>query len=332
MREPCPEPRRRVRAVGAWSGIGAVALVAGPTLGGLAAATVGWRVVFWLNLPVAAAAFVLAEVLLPETDPKKRGLDPAGQALAIVTLTTLAGSLIEAGRLGWLSPPVLGGLLLAAAAATLFVAVERRVAEPMVPPDLLRRSGLVAPVVVGMLYNFAFYGVQFVASLYLQNARGASPAEVGLLFLPFTVTCAAFAFAAGPVAARCGPKVPMAAGMAVAALGALSMAALGPAGTALAAGGALVGLGGGLLSGPMTACVLASAPRERAGTASGLLNAARQAGGVLGIAVLGSVLGPTGAGEGSSRAALGIVAAAFATAALLALAFIRHDATAHAGT
>jgi DHA2 family methylenomycin A resistance protein-like MFS transporter len=176
-------------------------------------------------------------------------------------------------------------------AGVAFVTAERRQAAPMLPLGLFRSREFSAATAVGLLFNLCMYGTLICLSLFLQQARHESALATGLLILPFSIAVGAGSLVSGPLTARTGPRLPMTAGLAIAAGGAALLATGGP-GTplwVLVAGSVVLGLCS-LAMPAMTAVVVGSAGREHAGVASGILNAARQSGGALGVAILGSLL------------------------------------------
>ena len=200
-----PDPIRRARAVGVWAAISASAFAAGPVLGGLLVDAVGWRLVFAINLPFAAAIALLLWRGVGETSRvARRGLDLAGQATAIVALASLTFALIESRSLGWGSPLVAGGLVLAVVAAVAFVAVERRGRAPMLPLELFSSRAFSASTAAGSLINFALYGEFFLLSPYFQDVRDLSALETGLAFLPQPLVFALAGIPAGRLVARIG--------------------------------------------------------------------------------------------------------------------------------
>ncbi|WP_159993793.1 MFS transporter [Roseomonas sp. 18066] len=302
-----PTEPLRGRAYGAWSGIAALALVAGPSLGGPLVELAGWRAVFWINLPFGAAALCLTLRHLPRDRPGRAvGFDLTSQALAVAALAGLAAALIE----GSLAAAALGLL-----ASALFLRRQAARAEAaMLPLSLFQAPGFAMPVAIGLLYNFSFYGLQFLLSVVLQESGRLSPAGFGLLLLPLSLSCAVAAFLAAAAMRRWGRRWPIAAGLALAATGAaviaVALASHAPL-SVTGLGAALVGLGGGVMVAPLTATALAAVPEARRGLAAGILNAARQAGGVLGIAIPGAM-------ATAAPLAAGLTALGFASAALLA--------------
>lgn len=283
----------RARAVGLWTAAGAISIAAGPIAGSLLVEGLGWRSIFLVNLPLAALGVWLTRRHVEDSERSPgRGLDPAGQVLAVLSLTALTAAAIEAQPLGLTHPLVLGGLLLAPLAAAGFVAVEARAGAPMLPLGLFRRPNFSAAVVFGVLVNLSYYGVIFVLSLYLQRAHGWSALRTGLAYLPLTGGFFFSNVAAGPVVARFGSRLPMTFGAAVGALGYLLLVRLDAQSSywAMLPAFFLIPAGMGLAVPAMTAAMLASVEKRWSGTASAVLNAARQAGGAVGVALFGALV------------------------------------------
>jgi DHA2 family methylenomycin A resistance protein-like MFS transporter len=287
----------RARAVGLWTAAGGVAITAGPVLGGLLLTGLGWRSIFLVNLPLCALAIWLTERAVPETprEHETRGLDLPGQLLAIVALTGLTGAVIELRPLGTTHPLVVGGAFLAVLAGLAFVVVEGRTKDPMVPLAFFRRPNFSPAVVFGILVNLTYYGAIFVLSLYLQKVRGYSAISAGLAFLPLTGTFILSNVLSGWMTGRMGSRVPMIVGALIGSGGYLLLSMLGRSSSYAQMLGPflLIPIGMGLAVPAMTTCVLASVERARAGTASAVLNAARQAGGAIGVAIFGALAGST---------------------------------------
>jgi MFS transporter, DHA2 family, methylenomycin A resistance protein len=230
---------------------------------------------------------------------------------------------ITAGQAGWLSP-LPGGLFAAGAVAGwFFVRAERRRTSPMLPLARFRSRNLSGATAVGVIFNLVVYGSLLCLSLFLQQSRHESVLATGLLLVPMSLVVGAGALASGRLTARLGPRAPMLAGFALAAVGAAVLATTGT-GTPLAViigGSALLGLVS-LAMPAMTAVVVGAAGPEHAGVASGILNAARQSGGALGVALLGSLLGGAGSSPGL-RVPLAVAAVGGLAALGLAWAVIR---------
>ncbi|MFL6637108.1 MAG: MFS transporter [Paraburkholderia graminis] len=291
------DPKLRARAVGLWTASGAISIAAGPVLGGLLIAAFGWRSIFLVNLPICAAGFLATLLWVPrpqaaaKADTSPRGIDLGGQSLAIVALTAFVAAVIEWRPLGLSHPLVAGGFVLAALAGGAFVAVEARARAPMLPLSLFSKRSFSAAVLFGICVNMTYYGMVFVLSLYLQRARGYTPLQAGLAFLPLTGGFLISNVASGWVVGRFGVRVPMIAGAITAGLG-YGLLHFVDAGTPLIGlllPFLLIPSGMGLAVPAMTTAVLASVEARRAGTASAVLNTARQAGGAVGVAAFGAL-------------------------------------------
>jgi len=323
-----PQPAERARAVGIWAAGASAALAAGPLAGGLLIATLGWRWIFFINLPLGATGIWLTIRFATETPrARDRGLDLRGQLAAVLTLGAFAAAIIEAGSLGLTDPVVLAGLAVAALAGTGFVLTEARRTRPMLPLALFRSRAFSGAVATGLLINIAFYGLIFVFSLFFQRRLGLSPLGTGLAFVPVMAAIMAANILARRVTAMLGTRMVIALGAAFMAAACLGMLGFTSArsGQPLAAGEliallAAAGLGVGLIVPAMTSTLLGSVDRSWSGIASGTLTALRQTGSVLGVALFGSLLASLGLIAGL-RIALAVSAAlALAVAALSTLA------------
>jgi MFS transporter, DHA2 family, methylenomycin A resistance protein len=320
------DPACRVRAVGVWAAGSAVSFATGPVLGGVLIEQAGWRSIFVINLPLAAiaAALVLTQVgaRRAEDAPAPAPLNLGAQAATIAMLLALTFGLVESGDSGWGSPRVVIALLVAAALAVGLVRRERTTDRPLVPRALVADRRFTGATAGGALLNFAFYGELFFLSLFLQQDRGLDALETGLAFLPQPL----FFIAVAPLATRMlarGTRVPLAVGAGIAVVGSLILLGVdtgSPYGVLMAAL-ALNGIGGGFAIPAVTATVMSAAPTNLAGVASASLNAGRQVGGVLGVAVLGGMA--TAAGHvdiGAMHNAAALAALGLAAASALSLA------------
>jgi DHA2 family methylenomycin A resistance protein-like MFS transporter len=301
----------RARAVSLWTAAGSTALAAGPIIGGALVAGVGWRSIFYVNVPLVAIAIWLTLRNVTETAPRKSALDVPGQLCAVAMLGTLTAAVITAGSIGWGAPLVLGLLAVTLVSGAVFAFLESRGPNVMLPLNLFGRPPFTVATIVGFVVNFTLYGALFELGLYLQRLHGFSPLQTGLAFLPFCVAIGLANIAAGRLTATRGARLPMVIGLAVAAAG---FAALVPLDThtpylAMLAGLIVMPIGIGLAVPAMTTALLASVEKERSGLASGVLNSVRQSGGALGVAVLGGLL--------SAHAIGGMRASFIASAALL---------------
>ncbi|MGO4716873.1 MFS transporter [Bradyrhizobium sp. 2TAF24] len=292
-----PAPAAKAKAVAIWSAIGGLALAAGPVVGGILVDRLGWPSIFFINLPFGALGIWLTlRYAPPAARAVRRGLDPAGQILAIVALCGLTTLFIQSGPLGWLHPLVIASGVMFVVAAATFIVVESRSPDPMLPLMLFRSGAVSASCIVGLLTNFAFYGLMFVLSLFFQVVKGFSPLQAGLAFLPMTALVTIGNLVAGWLTARYGARLPMVAGQALAAAGYLALASIGSdtSYAAIIAPLLAAGFGTSLTVPSMTTAVLAHVERQRAGIASGVLNAARQIGGVIGVGAFGSLIAAHG--------------------------------------
>ncbi|EML7988478.1 DHA2 family efflux MFS transporter permease subunit [Stenotrophomonas maltophilia] len=289
-----PDARQRARAIGGWSAFSALALVLGPLLGGVLVQRVGWPSIFLINLPLGLLALALGAWGIPERrHPQHAALDPAGQLLSVVALGALSYGLIAIGAHGLLAPVTLLALGVAAAGLILFGIVERRVARPLLPLDLFadRRFGMfnLASFVLG----FTAYASLFFLSLFFQQAQGHNVALAGSQLAPQFLLMGAVSLLFGRLVAHLGLHAALVLGYALAGAALCAMATFEPATSHACSSAVLVLLGIGMgLAVPATGmAVMASAPVERAGIASATMNALRQAGMSLGIALLGSLMG-----------------------------------------
>jgi len=288
-----PDAGLRARAVGLWAATGATALLAGPLVGGLLVEAAGWPAVFWVNLPLCALVAAVT-ALAPAAPPGGRGrrLDLPGQALATVGLAALTYAVVLAGRDG-----LDGRVLVAGAAGTAalaaFVAVERRVADPVLPLGLLRQRGLPGAVLGAFATSLAVFVLLVFLSLFLQLVQQRDALAAALRLLPLTVGLVVVAPLAGRLTARRGPRAPVVAGLLAAATG-LALLALrlrdDLGGAELAALLGLCGLGTGLATAPVVAAALDAVSRTRSGLAAATVNVARELGGVVAVAGLGALV------------------------------------------
>jgi MFS transporter, DHA2 family, methylenomycin A resistance protein len=329
LNDACTHDQRlRARAIGIWTAAGGVTIAAGPVVGGFLLNWLGWRSIFFVNLPICALGLGLTLRVPPAPQDKRkhRSFDLAGQALAIVALTALIGAVIEARPSGStlkLNPIVVAGCLLALGAGAAFIAVEARTASPMLPLNFFHLPGFTPAIVFGVLVNCSYYGIIFVLSLYLQKALGYSTVQAGLAFLPLTGTFIASNIASGWMVGRTGSRLPMVLGGLIGAVGYCLLCRLGVRATFLEMlpGFVLIPTGMGLAVPAMTTAILSSVDRASSGTASAVLNAARQVGGAIGVAAFGACVHGVTAEQiisGQSIAAL-TAAALLIIAAILAL-------------
>ncbi|HEX3729603.1 MAG TPA: MFS transporter [Opitutaceae bacterium] len=312
------DPKARAKAIGFWTAASAVAIAAGPIAGGLLVGAIGWRSIFFVNVPICVLGVWLAYRVLPETEKgaEHRRLDPAGLVLGAVALTGFTGTIIELREHGLRSPVILGGILLTVVSGACFLLGEARSRSPMLPLHFFKLPTFSACVFFGTLVNLTYYGIIFVIALYLQQVLRYSVIAAGLAFLPLTATFVAANLISAWMAARYGSRRPMILGALIGAAGFLLLRTLGPASpfVAMLAPFMLLPLGMGMAVPAMTTAVLASVDKSWSATASAVLNTARQAGGAVGVAVFGAL-----ASGGVERIVPGLGAAAWISAGLLLL-------------
>lgn len=306
-----PALAARARAIGIWAGLGAMAMAAGPLIGGILIQGYGWRSVFVVNVPVCLVGLLLAWRI--ESDPEPRRIerfDLKGQACAIIALATLIGVLTEGANAGWTSLPILAGAVTSLSAWWTWMRIETQCPHPMLPLSLFGSGVFSGSTFVSMASAFVTYGLLFVVSLDYQQVRAYSPLQTGLALLPMTAMVAVGSIVVSRWLLRFGYKWPM-----VCAFGCY---AAGAAGLGLAAGGRppgpaivslmAIGLASGIISPLATAPALEAVPLHRGGVAAAALNSARQAGAALGVAIFGSIMVTVQPAESGLRLALAVAA------------------------
>jgi DHA2 family methylenomycin A resistance protein-like MFS transporter len=330
LRHGFAAPADRARAIGIWGGVAGVAAASGPVVGGAIVAAWSWRGVFLINLPVGvlAVALTLRQVAPAPTVPN-RGLDLGAQIAGIAALGLGVSALVEASSPGWTSPAIVGALFGSISAALAFVAIERRARSPMLPLGLFERRPFTAASVVGLALNFGFYGQLFVISLFFQHQIGYSAIQTGFALVPETSMAMIASTLSGRVVARIGARVPIVAGLLLGGTGLASLAMASPATPYFALAGVLiaVGFGTAFAMPAMTAAGIEAAPAAQAGVAAGVLNASRQVGGAVGVALLGGSVGGAGGVGPGMRLAMAVAAIAFVGAACLAWRWTEENVT-----
>jgi len=322
VRQTFHDPKERVRALGIWSGIFGVAAACGPVVGGVLVSEVGWRSIFWLNVPICAAMIAATLRYVPESRaPKPRRIDVPGQLLMIVLLGSLTYAVIQGPVSGWTATSTLALFAVAALAAVIFVTVERRREEPLLELRFFRSHPFTGASVIAVVSFIVLGGFLFVITLYLQQVRGYSPLGAGLSLLPATLVMAAGAPVAGQLASRRGPRIPLVASGVCVAAGAALLLSLSPTTSYLylAIALAILGAGLGLVNPPITNIGVSGMPPAQAGVASAVISVTRQVGSLIGVAVMGDMV-TTGVRDGMASGQTHAVALSAATHAPWALA------------
>ncbi|MDP9846104.1 MFS transporter [Streptosporangium lutulentum] len=318
IRHGYPDQAGRTRAIAIWAAAGGAAVAAGPVLGGLLIAGLGWRSLFLVNLVIGAVGLLLTVRADAPPAGTGRRLDLPGQLAVVLALCALTFGLIEGGALGWSSGPVPAALAVAVVCGGLFVWWERRTAEPMLPMRLFAHPAFSSASAVGFGMNFAYYGIVFLLSLFLQNERGYSALTTGLMFLPMTATVTAANLLGGRLTGRLGPKPPMVGGQLLFAVGLLGLLCAGHTAPNWVIWLSMlpIGVGGGVAVPAMTSALLETVEPAYAGVASGELNGARQVGGAVGVALFGTLI--TGDFPSGLRLSLSIASSVLVLGALAA--------------
>jgi EmrB/QacA subfamily drug resistance transporter len=287
-------PEQRGTAIGMWAGVSALALAIGPLVGGLLTEHLDWGWIFFVNVPVGALAIAVSLLVIEESrdTSEERTLDLPGQLTAGLGLFALTYGLIEANTYGWTSGRILGAFAVAAVAIVLFVWLERVQRIPMLDLGLFRDGTFAGANSVILLVALAMFGVFFFVSLYMQNILGFSAVETGAAFLPMTILIIWIAPIAGRVSDRIGSRWLMTAGMVLVALQLLYFSRLGvdESFVDLLPGLLVGGLGMALVMTPSAAAAVRSVPVDQAGVGSAVLNACRQVGGSMGVALMGAII------------------------------------------
>ncbi len=284
---------QRGQALGLQSTMIYLGLTVGPSLGGWLASHLGWRSVFYVNVPVGLLALLLAQRFIPP-DSLARDTEPfdlAGAGTFILGLVTFLLALNQGYSWGWTSWPILSLLATAALALIVFITIEQHAPHPMLDLSLFRRRLFAASTASAILNYMSLYGIVFLLPFYLIQGRGLTPVAAGVLLTAQPVAMAIVAPISGTLSDRIGSWLPSSLGMAILAAGILLLSRLGPQSslTMATVGLAIAGVGTGIFVSPNTSALMGSAPRERQGIASGVLATARNVGMVIGVGMAGAI-------------------------------------------
>jgi EmrB/QacA subfamily drug resistance transporter len=284
------DPKERARAIGVWGAVIGISLSLGPIVGGALVESVGWRSIFWINIPIGVLALVLTALFVPESKaPRPRRLDPVGQLLVMLALATLTYSIIEGPNFGWGSARIIG--LFAVFVITLMALLwhEPRRTDPLLDLRFFRSAPFSGATVIAICSFAALASFLFLNTLYLQDVRGLSALTAGLCTVPMAAMTLTFAPLSGRIVADRGPRLPL-----LIAGSAMTASALLLSGLAndtpfavLIAAYLLFGLGFGMVNAPITVTAVSGMPRDQAGVAAGVASTSRQVGQTLGVAVVG---------------------------------------------
>jgi EmrB/QacA subfamily drug resistance transporter len=287
------EPKERAQAIGVWGGVIGISLALGPIVGGALVDSIGWRSIFWINVPVGILALILTILYVPESRADHpRRVDPIGQVLIFVFLSTLTYAIIEGPGRGWGSDLIIALFAVSAASIVCFVAYEQRRAEPLIDPRFFASLPFSAATVIAVCAFGALSGFLFMNTLYLQKVREFTPLHAGLATVPIAVTTLIFAPLSGRIVGRRGTRIPLL-------ISGLGLTAAGLMLTRLTnttpiwwlyTTYVVFGLGFAMVNAPITNTAVSGMPRAQAGVAAAIASTSRQVGATLGVAIIGSAV------------------------------------------
>jgi EmrB/QacA subfamily drug resistance transporter len=316
-------PKERGTAIGIWAGVAALALAIGPLVGGLLTQHLDWSWIFFINVPVGVAGIAASFLLIDESrDETHQRLDLPGLVTSGLGLFALTYALIEGNTYGWGSPRIVGALVSAVVLLAVFVVLERRQRAPMLDLSLFRSGTYAGANLVILLVALAMFGVFFFVSLYMQNILGYSAVQAGAAFLPMTIVIILTAPLAGKSSDRFGSRWLMTTGMTLIAAQLFYFSQLGSHSSFWRLLPALIvgGLGMSLTMTPSTAAATRAVPVEKAGMGAAVLNAFRQVGGSVGIALMGAIMASRAGGARTAEAFMRGFEPALLTAGVIACA------------
>jgi EmrB/QacA subfamily drug resistance transporter len=332
-----PQPRARARAVGVWGAVAGASLALGPLIGGALTQSVGWRSIFWINLPICLAAVALTARFVPESKAQRaRAFDPVGQILVFVSLASLTYAVIEGPRSGWTSALILGLFATSGAALVLFLLYEPRRRHPLLDLRFFRSVPFSSAALLAVCAFASFAGFLFLNALYLQEVRGLSAFHSGLCTLPLAIAMMVCAPLSGRLVGRHGTRPSLLAagvGFLLSTLVLTGLSVSTPMVLILLAY-VLFGVGLGMVNPAITNNAVAGMPLSQAGVAAAIASTSRQVGAALGVAVAGTVVSASHArGSDFSQATHPIFWIMTACGAIiLVLGWASNTAWAHAST
>ena len=316
-------PKERGMAIGIWAGVSALALAIGPLVGGLLTQHLSWHWIFFINIPVGAIAIAASFLLITESkDETHESLDLPGLATSALGLFALTYGLIEANEYGWTSARIVGSFVVAVVALASFVLIERRRRSPMLDLTLFRSGTYTGANVAMLLVALAMFGVFFFVSLYMQNVLGYSAVQAGAAFLPMTVLIILVAPIAGKLSDKHGSRWLMTGGMVLLGVQLLYLSQLGVDADFwnLLPGFVVGGLGMARAMTPTAAAATRAVPVHKSGVGSAVLNAMRQVGGSVGVALMGAIVANEAAGKPGLEGFMAGFERALVVASLIAFA------------
>ncbi len=298
-----PDPAERARAIGVFGSMSGLSLALGPILGGALVDALGWRSIFWINVPIVAAAIVCTRLFVPESRAARaRRFDPVGQLLVVLVLGSVVYAIIESHALGWTSPVILGLFAVAVLAVLGILGYERRRVDPLLDLRLFRSVPFSAAILMALFALCGFGAFLFVTPQYLQDVRGLSAFAAGLCLLPVGVLIILLSPVTGWLVGARGPRLPLVVAGTALASGGVASLWLGPATPlpAVLATYLLFGVFLGAVNPPITNTAVSGMPRSMAGVAAATASVGRQSGTTLGVALAGAIVGSSVAGDSSA--------------------------------
>jgi EmrB/QacA subfamily drug resistance transporter len=307
------DPKERAKAMGIWGSVFGLSLALGPVLGGVLVSGIGWRSIFWINVPIGVAAIVLTQIYVPESKAARaRRIDPYGQGIVVVMLGSLTYAIIEGPNRGWSSPIILGLFVLSVLSAVALVMTELRRREPLIDVRFFRSAPFSGASLIAVAAFSVLGGFLFLNTLYLQDVRHYSALESGLLTLPMALMLFIFARVSGHLIGSRGPRLPLALSGVPLAVGALLLTHLSIHTSIyyLILAYLFIGIGCGLVNAPISNTAMSGMPIDQSGVAGAVASTSRQVGSSLGVAVTGSIVaaGTGAAFISSSHAAWFVIA------------------------
>jgi EmrB/QacA subfamily drug resistance transporter len=287
------DPRERAQAVGIWGAVFGISMALGPIVGGTLVSSVGWRSIFWINIPIGLTAIILTLRFIPESKaPRPRRFDPVGQVLVIVLLATLTYGIIEAPSRGWTSATILAALSASAVALLALLLYEPRREDPLVDLRFFRSTPFTSSTIISVAAFAAFGGFLFLNTLYLQEVRGLSPLQAGLATVPMAVMTIFASPLSGRMVGRHGPRLPLVISGVASVIACAMLTGIDSETplTWLLASYVIFGIGFGFVNAPITNAAVSGMPRAQAGVASAIATTSRQFGQTLGVAVVGAIV------------------------------------------
>ncbi len=318
----------RAKAIGVWGSVAGLSLASGPVLGGLLVSGLGWRSIFWINIPVGLIAIALAQRFVPESRAEHpRRLDPPGQVAVIALLGCLTAGIIEGPSSGWDSASIIALFAVATLATLALVVLESRRREPLIDMRYFRSVPFSGAALIGVVALATLGGFLFLNTFYLQDVRGYSALHAGLLTIPMAAMLAVFSTVSGRLVASRGPRLALIMSGALIGVGAVMLVdvSVHTAVWYLIVAYVLYGAGAGLVSAPITNTALSGMPRDQASVAGAIASTFRQTGAAVGVAVTGAVIASSSAGfVYASHAAWSVVAGGGAVVVLLGMVSTGH--------